>query len=160
MIIRSFECLPLWYKNVIKIHFAMCHNPIFTHGIFSGVGTQNETAQTKPAWSDESLPHQITPRRRSGTYFPKFDQVWLGLTRFDQGWASLTKGWPSRFWPKGGPLCPKTLETRSGIHFPEFGEVWPSLTRVDQVWPRLTKVWPRFDRTVDQTESWNKLTTP
>jgi hypothetical protein len=26
-----------------------CHNPIFTHGIFSGVGTQNETARTKPA---------------------------------------------------------------------------------------------------------------
>ena len=26
-----------------------CHNPIFTHGIFSGVGTQNGTARTKPA---------------------------------------------------------------------------------------------------------------
>ena len=26
-----------------------CHNPIFTPGIFSGVGTQNETARTKPA---------------------------------------------------------------------------------------------------------------
>jgi hypothetical protein len=26
-----------------------CHNPIFTHGIFSGVGTQNGTARTEPA---------------------------------------------------------------------------------------------------------------
>jgi hypothetical protein len=26
-----------------------CHNPIFTPGIFSGVGAQNETARTKPA---------------------------------------------------------------------------------------------------------------
>ena len=33
------------------------HNPIFTRGIFSGVGTQNETIRTKPAWSDKGLPH-------------------------------------------------------------------------------------------------------
>ena len=26
-----------------------CHNPIFTHGIFSSVDTQNETARTEPA---------------------------------------------------------------------------------------------------------------
>ena len=26
-----------------------CHNPIFTHGIFSGVDTQNGTARTEPA---------------------------------------------------------------------------------------------------------------
>jgi hypothetical protein len=26
-----------------------CHNPIFTHGIFSSVNTQNETARTQPA---------------------------------------------------------------------------------------------------------------
>ena len=26
-----------------------CHNPIFTHRIFSGVGTQNETTRAKPA---------------------------------------------------------------------------------------------------------------
>ena len=25
-----------------------CHNPIFTPGIFSGVGTQNKAARTKP----------------------------------------------------------------------------------------------------------------
>jgi hypothetical protein len=27
----------------------MCHNPIFTHRIFSGVGMQNETARTESA---------------------------------------------------------------------------------------------------------------
>ena len=126
----------------------MCHNPIFTLGIFSGVGKQNETAWTKPAWSDEGSPHQITPRRRSGTHFPKFDQIWLGLTRFDQDWPSLTKGWPSHFWPGWGPLCPKTLETRPRIHFPEFREVWPSLTRVDQglTKPFLTRLGPTMPK--------------
>ena len=49
------------------------HNLIFTHGIFSGVGMQNETARTKPAWSDRGSPHQITPRKRFRTRFPKFD---------------------------------------------------------------------------------------
>jgi hypothetical protein len=52
-----------------------CHNPIFTPGIFSGVGTQNEAAQTKSACSDEGSSHQILPRRRSETHFPRFDQV-------------------------------------------------------------------------------------
>ena len=43
-----------------------CHNPIFTHGTFSGVGTQNETAQTEPAGSEEGLPHQITSEHGPG----------------------------------------------------------------------------------------------
>jgi hypothetical protein len=52
-----------------------CHNPIFTHGIFSGVGAQIGTARTEPARSDDTSPHQILPRKRSGTHFPRFDQV-------------------------------------------------------------------------------------
>ncbi len=28
------------------IYFDFCHNPIFTHGILSGVGVQNETARS------------------------------------------------------------------------------------------------------------------
>ena len=35
-------------KN-LKTFGGLCHNPIFTHGIFSGVGTQNGTARAEPA---------------------------------------------------------------------------------------------------------------
>jgi hypothetical protein len=52
-----------------------CHNPIFSHGILSGVGAQNGTARAEPARSDNTSPHQILPIRRSGTHFPRFDQV-------------------------------------------------------------------------------------
>jgi hypothetical protein len=52
-----------------------CHNPIFTPGIFSGVGTQNEVARTKSACSDEGSSPQILPKRRSETHFLRFDQV-------------------------------------------------------------------------------------
>jgi hypothetical protein len=52
-----------------------CHNPIFTPGIFSGVGKQNEAARTKSAYSDEGSSPQILPKRRSGTHFPRFNQV-------------------------------------------------------------------------------------
>jgi hypothetical protein len=52
-----------------------CHNPIFTPGIFSGVDTQNEAARTKSACSDKGSSPQILPKRRSGTHFPRFDQV-------------------------------------------------------------------------------------
>ena len=42
-----------------------CHNPIFTHRIFSGVGTQNGTARTEPAWPNEASPHQVLLDRKS-----------------------------------------------------------------------------------------------
>jgi hypothetical protein len=32
-----------------EIDLVECHNPIFTLGIFSGVGTQNEAARIEPA---------------------------------------------------------------------------------------------------------------
>ena len=133
---------------------ALCHNPIFTHEIFSGVGIQNEAARTKPAWSDEGSSHQITSKRGLG-------HISQNLTKFDQGWPSLTgvdQVWPrfdrNRFWPEWGPLHPKTLKTRSGIHFPEFGEFWPELTKFDWSWPSLTQVWPnrRPDRRLNQTD--------
>jgi hypothetical protein len=52
-----------------------CHNPIFTPGIFPGIGAQNGTARTEPARSDNTSPRQILPIRRSETHFPRFDQV-------------------------------------------------------------------------------------
>jgi hypothetical protein len=36
-------------KIYLKRGFNTCHNPIFTQGIFSGIGTQNGTAQIEPA---------------------------------------------------------------------------------------------------------------
>jgi hypothetical protein len=56
--IESFVLYPTFLvpRNA-KQRRGNCHNPIFTHGIFSGVGTQNETARTKPALSDKHLPH-------------------------------------------------------------------------------------------------------
>jgi hypothetical protein len=52
-----------------------CHNPIFTPGIFSSVGTQNEATRTKSACSNEGSSPQILPKKRSETHFPRFDQV-------------------------------------------------------------------------------------
>ena len=100
-----------------------CHNPIFTPGIFSGVGTQNEATRTKSAWSDEGSSHQITSKRGLG-------HISQNLTKFDQGWPSLTGVdlvWP-RFDqavsdPTGVHYTQKNLKTWSGIHFPEFGEL-------------------------------------
>ena len=109
-----------------------CHNPIFTPRIFLGVGTQNETAQTKPAWFDKGSPHQITPRRRSGTYFPKFYQVWLGLTRFDQAVSDPTGAHYARKPSKCGPgYISQSSE--------KFDQVWLGLTRFDQGWPRFDR---------------------
>ena len=68
---------------------ACCHNLIFTPGIFSSVGTQNEAARTKSAWSDEGSSHQITSKRGLGHIsqdLTKFDQAWPSLTGVDQVW--------------------------------------------------------------------------
>jgi hypothetical protein len=51
---RPFSFLfPLWTPLcpflLFYSYLAICNNPIFTHGIFSGVGTQIETARTEPA---------------------------------------------------------------------------------------------------------------
>ena len=48
-----------------------CHNPIFTPGIFSDVSTQNETAQTKPAWSNECPPRQNNLKKEVRDTFPE-----------------------------------------------------------------------------------------
>jgi hypothetical protein len=37
------------FANLKRCTFYNCHNPIFTHGIFSGVGTQNKAVRTKSA---------------------------------------------------------------------------------------------------------------
>jgi hypothetical protein len=48
-----------------------CHNPIFTPGIFSGVGTQNETTRTKSACSDEGSSPRILPKKKVRDTLPK-----------------------------------------------------------------------------------------
>ena len=105
-----------------------CHNHFFTHGIFSGVGMQNEAARTKPAWSDEGSPWQITSKRGPG-------HISWSPTKFDPGWPSLTKGWPGfdQAVPDSTRVhhAKKPRKTWSGIHFPEFGELWPNLTKFD-----------------------------
>ena len=48
--IESFILCPtLLVPRNAKQREGNCHNPIFTHGIFSGVGTQNRTARTELA---------------------------------------------------------------------------------------------------------------
>ena len=171
MIACLLECLPLWYKNVIKIHFAMktlkrinmvmwaletklvqpkgygspwllgyhgmsslCHNPIFTHGIFSGVGTQNGTAWTRPDQSNRDPSFQNDPRILPRAPLPKFEEVWPNSTRVDQVWPGLTKfdrGLTKPFLTCLSPIYLEILKTWSGIHFPDFGELWPSLTKFD-----------------------------
>ena len=124
----------------------MCHNPIFTHGIFLGVGTQNETTRTEPARSDEGLPHQITSEHGPGHISQNsgsFDQVWPRLTKcwlgFDRAVPDPTRVHHAQKPSKCGPgYISQSLES--------FDQIRPNLTKVDQVWPR-------FDRTVDQTES-------
>ena len=110
---HAWSDLDLWMTH--------CHNPIFTHRIFSGVGARNEAARTKPAWSDEGSPHQITSKRGLG-------RISRNPTKFSQGWPSLTKSrpsltevWPNRFRPDWGPIYLETLKMRSGTHSPEFG---------------------------------------
>uniref|UniRef100_A0A2N9HAP5 Uncharacterized protein n=1 Tax=Fagus sylvatica TaxID=28930 RepID=A0A2N9HAP5_FAGSY len=89
------------FCDVVPMH-AGCHNPIFTPGIFSGVGTQNEAARTKSACSDEGSSPRILPKRRSETHFPRTHRtqkplkcspgyISKSLESFDQVRPSLTK---------------------------------------------------------------------
>ena len=65
-----------------------CHNPIFTLGIFSDFGTQNEVAQVEPRWSERG---PITLENPQNAAWDTFLEVWGGLTKFDQVWLGLTK---------------------------------------------------------------------
>ena len=121
-----------------------CHNPIFTHGIFSGISMQNETTRTEPARPDEGPPHQITSEHGSG-------HISQGaLIKFDQGWPSVDQGLTEPFLIQIGSTMPRNPRKVVRDTFPR---VWRALTKVDQVWPR-------FDRTVDQTKSWIELIAP
>ena len=60
-----------------------CHNPIFTLGIFSGVGMQNETTRTKPGWPNKGSPYSKEPQDGAWSTFPG---VWRSLTKFKQLW--------------------------------------------------------------------------
>ena len=132
---------------------ANCYNPIFTPGIFSGVDTWNEAAQNKLVWPDTNPRHQNDLKTRSGVHFSEFDQGWPSLTKFDQVWPRC---WPSRVHPTGAHRTKRNSKwgpKHISQSLEGFDQVWPSLTKIDQVWPR-------FDQTVDQTESWTRLTTP
>jgi hypothetical protein len=120
-----------------------CHNPIFTHGIFSDVDTQDEAARTEPAWSDEGPPRQITSKRGLGHISQNPTKFFEGWPRFDR---SLTEPFPTRL-ESTMPRNPQNVVRDT------FPRVWRALTKFDQVWPR-------FDRTVDLTKSWIELTTP
>ena len=115
-----------------------CHNPIFYRGIFSDVGTQNETVRTKSAWSDEGLSHQITSEHGLG-------HISQNLGSFDQGWPSVDQGLTEPFLIRIGSTMPRNPRN---VVRDTFLRVWKVLTKFDQVWPMLTKVWP--DRWPDQ----------
>ena len=52
-----------------------CHNPIFTPGIFSGVGAQNGTARTRPDQPNRDPSFQNDPRMLPRAPLPKFEEV-------------------------------------------------------------------------------------
>jgi hypothetical protein len=72
LFISLIEYIPFFCPTKLLMR---CHNPIFTPGIFSGVGTQNEAARIKSVCSEEGSSPRILPKRRSETHFPRFDQV-------------------------------------------------------------------------------------
>ena len=72
-----------------------------------------------------------------------FNQVWPELTKFDWGLTKLFLTWL-------GSTIPKNSQNVVRDTFPR---VRRALTKFDQVWPR-------FDRTVNQTENWIRLTNP
>uniref|UniRef100_A0A2N9F2Z2 Uncharacterized protein n=1 Tax=Fagus sylvatica TaxID=28930 RepID=A0A2N9F2Z2_FAGSY len=60
-----------WWTLLGEDDHADCHNSIFTHGIFSGVGTQNGTARTKPGMIRRGLATSNTPKKKVRDTFPK-----------------------------------------------------------------------------------------
>ena len=65
--------------NLIKVW----HNPIFTPGIFSGVGTQNDAARTEPVRPDRDPPHQKNLKTGPGAHFSEFKEGQPTLTKFN-----------------------------------------------------------------------------
>ena len=86
-------------------------------------------------------------KTRSRACFPKSDQVWPKLTKFDQGWLSVDQGF-DRAVPDPTRVHHAEKPSKRGP-----GYISQSLESFDQVWPR-------FDRTVDQNKSWIELTAP
>ena len=131
--IESFIlCATFLVPRKAKQRRGNCHNCIFTHEIFSGVDTQNEVAQTKPDWSDEGSPRQITSKRGLG-------HISRNPTKFSQGWPSLTKvdrGLTKLFLTRLESTMPKNPQNVVRDTFPRVRRV---LTKFDQVWLRLTK---------------------
>ena len=83
----------------------------------------------------------------SGTHFPKSNQVWPELTKFDRGLTGTVSD------PTGVHYTRKPSKRGLGYisrSSESFDQSWPSLTGVDQVWPNR---WP--DRRLNQTDrSW------
>ena len=139
----------------------MCHNPIFSRGIFLGVGAQNEVARAKSAWSDESLSRQITSEHGPG-------HISQNSGGFDQVWPRLTECWPGFDWAvpdlnevhyaqkpsKGGPgYISRSLES--------FDQVWLRLTKFDKgltkplTGPKAESNWPLPDHSEEHEESFD-----
>jgi hypothetical protein len=53
----------------------VCHNPIFTPEIFSGVDTQNGAARGEPVRPDRDPPQQKNLKTRSEEHFLEFGEV-------------------------------------------------------------------------------------
>ena len=142
--IESFIlCLTFLVPRNAEQRRGNCHNPIFSRGIFSGVGTQNEVARAKSAWSDKSLSRQITPEHGPG-------HISQNPGSFDQVWPRLTECWPGfdRAIPDSNEVHYAQKPSKGGL-----GYVSRSLESFDQVWPR-------FDQIVDRIKSWIELTAP
>ena len=86
--------LGFWNLLVTVMRRGRCHNPIFTSQIFSGVGMQNETAQTELVWLEKGLIGLKNSQNMAGSAFL---EVWGGLTKFDQSLTEALTGLKARF---------------------------------------------------------------
>ena len=108
-------------------HNSPCHNPIFTPEIFSGVGAQNRTVQTRPDQPNRDPSFQNDPRMLPRAPLPKFEEVWPNSTRVDQVWLGLTEVWP------------RVDQAISDLTWVQPGYISRTSVSLTKVWLRLTK---------------------
>ncbi len=75
----------------------LCHNPIFTSQIFSGIGMQNEVTRTEPVWPKKGL---VTLKNSQNMAGSAFLEVWGGLTKALTGPKAWFDWLPSNHWIK------------------------------------------------------------
>ncbi len=88
--IESFILCPAFLMpNNAKQGRSNCHNPIFTPGIFSDVGMQNEAARVWLVWPERG---SVTLKNSQNMAGSTFFEVWAGLTKVDQVWPKFDQG--------------------------------------------------------------------